>query len=60
MDKDLKDWTFEELVNYCSWDLMQSIVQGTRLTHAVQNSINMALRWKAAKDQAEKEAKKGK
>jgi hypothetical protein len=46
MDKDLKDWTFDELVTYCTWKIMEHVIKG-KLSDGVHFAMDMALRWKA-------------
>jgi hypothetical protein len=49
IDKDLKDWTFDELATYCTWKVMEHIIRG-ELKYGVQLVMDMTMRWKAAKD----------
>ncbi|MFZ3286619.1 MAG: hypothetical protein WA191_07185 [Telluria sp.] len=50
-NRDLKDWTMDELLTHATWTVMEHIIKG-ELSNGVYSAINLALRWKAAKEQA--------
>jgi hypothetical protein len=48
-DKELKDWTFDELETYCTWKVMEAIING-ELKQGVWAAMDLAMRWKTARD----------
>ena len=47
--RDLANWTMDELMTHATWAVMEHIIKG-ELREGVFAAINMALRWKAARD----------
>lgn len=49
VNKELKDWTMDDLLTAASWQVMDHIIKGS-LRDGVWSAINLALRWKAAQE----------
>ena len=48
-DKPLKDWEFQDLVTYGTWEVIKAITHGHALSIAVHQVLNLALQWRAEK-----------
>lgn len=54
MEKDFADWTFEEVRAEAVKYELDAIVRGDPLSKRIWTTLNLALSWKAAKDDKEK------
>ena len=53
--KNREDWTFDELVDYCSQKMLEELMNG-KFRNGVYDSVNVALMWH--EDKLKKEKKK--
>lgn len=57
-DKELKDWTFQELNSYCTWRVMEGLLKGEALYSLVNQNNMLAVKWRGDKDRYENEIPK--
>jgi hypothetical protein len=50
MNKELAEYTFNELVDHCTWLIIQGIVSGDRLRTAVFSVCDLCAQWRKAID----------
>lgn len=50
LNKPLEQWSFQELVTFATWSLMQGLVQGHRLEGLMHAQLELALRWQAKRE----------
>lgn len=47
--KDIKDWTWEELLTHCGWYVVEGLMRGERLQSSMVSVYNIILAWQKAK-----------
>lgn len=57
MDKELKDLTFNELVDWCAWQVMEGLLQGKPLRSVIYTVVDLGARWRKEVDQSEQGVK---
>lgn len=50
LNKPLEQWSFQELVTFTTWSLMQGLVQGHKLESLMHAQLELALRWRAKRE----------
>ncbi len=45
MEKELNDWTFDELCNWAAWQVTQSLLAGRPLKSAMYSVLDVARQW---------------
>ena len=48
-EKDLDEWTYEELCKWACWEIIQSICEGKALRSTVHGILGVARRWNPLK-----------
>lgn len=46
MEKELKDWTFDDLCKWACWTIISGMTEGRSLRSSVYTVIEVATRWK--------------
>ena len=49
----LEDMTYQQMIDYCTWDAIQLLAQGTPLRNVIREAINTSQAWKREKDAKE-------
>lgn len=52
-DKSLAEWTFDELVNFVTWEIIEGIANGQTLKATVYAMLDLAISWKREKERNE-------
>lgn len=47
---DLKDMDYQQMVDYCTWESMQLLAQGTPLRNVIRDAIHTSAAWKRERD----------
>jgi len=47
--KDLRDWTFDELVSHACWKVIEGMTKGQSLRDTMFSVVNMATAWARTK-----------
>lgn len=50
IEKELKEWQFEDLCKWATWEIIQSMCNGKPLHSSVYYILDVALQWKSLKD----------
>lgn len=45
-EKELKDWTYDELCKWASWEVIQGICRGDTLEYSMRCILRIATKWK--------------
>lgn len=51
-EKDLNDWTFDELCKWACWEVVQALTAGKPLRSAMHPILNVARQWDPTKGQS--------
>lgn len=55
--QNIEDWTFEELVDFCSGHVLQELLRG-RFREGMFTTVELAARWRRMQDEQEAKLKK--
>ncbi len=50
-DKSLDEWSFDELVNFVTWEIIEGIANGQTLKATVFAMLDLAVKWNKVKEE---------